>query len=79
LLVRPVAADRTEHVSPEDPSADVLETTRHDVVVDAGLATILADHLLEDARVPDPIVQRSAPAPERFFEVSVQTGTVTSE
>src|SRR5690606_25056238 len=78
-LIRPVAADRTEHVAAHDPRAHALSEARCEVVIDAGTAPFLAAHLLEGARRNVPIVQLFAADSERIFAGLIWTGSIAVE
>src|SRR5690348_11149111 len=56
-LVGPGAADGTEHVSSQDPRADVLEAAGGEVFVGPRGAALLAEHAPESARRERPLVQ----------------------
>src|SRR5579859_3666700 len=58
LVVGPGAANRAEHVSTQNPRADILKASRSEIVVDARGAALSADHcLLERACRKYPFVQ----------------------
>lgn len=76
-LVRPGASDGAEHVSPDNPGADLRETSRRDIVVDARVATFVAVHVLPGARVEDPVKQCRTPHSERIVKILAGPGTVT--
>jgi hypothetical protein len=40
-VIRPEASDRAKHIPPENISADTIEASRRDIVVDAGLAIFI--------------------------------------
>jgi len=79
LLVGPGTAHRAEHVAPEDPRADVGHAARGELVVDAGRAAVLAQHLLEGARRHEPLVQRLPADAERVVEALIRPGAVAVE
>ena len=63
-----------EHVPAEDPGADVLETARGEVFVDARGPFVLAEHrLLEGAGRDEPAMELPTADTERM--VTVLTGT----
>src|SRR5690348_2307938 len=68
FVVRPRAADRSEHVAAEDPGADAGEALRGDVVVDARLAAVLAVHVLPRSRGEEPLHQRDPADSDRILE-----------
>src|SRR5206468_3852845 len=68
-LVRPWAANRTEHVSPEDPRADPGHALLRDLVVDAGLAIALTVHASPDAGMEEPLHQLRAVHAEWMVEI----------
>src|SRR5262249_29161032 len=67
-LVGPRSANRAEHVAAEDPRADVRESLRGEVVVDARRAAALAVRLLKGSRRNEPLVQRFAADAEWVLE-----------
>ena len=73
-LVRPRAADGTEHVAPEDPGADPVEALRRQVVVHARLAVFVAVHPLPGARVEEPVEHLRAADSERVLEILARPG-----
>jgi hypothetical protein len=73
MVIWPGAANWAEHVAAEDPGADVLETTGHEIIVHASGALTLSNHALEGAGVRYPFVEREAAAAERVVEVLVRT------
>src|SRR5215472_11096836 len=73
-VVRPRPTDRPEHVAPHDPGADVLEAARRELVVDAGRAAVLAEHLPERAGAEHPFMQRHAADAEGILQVLVRPG-----
>ena len=79
VVIGPVAANRAEHVAAEDPGADVLETTGHEIIVHAGGALTLSNHAPEGARVRHPFVEREAAAAKRVVEVLVRTRSIAVE
>ena len=77
LLVRPWTAHRSEHVSPEDPGADVVETLRGEIVIDSRFPFVTAVLLLPGARMEEPIEQLRPAHAERILKILVRTGTKT--
>src|SRR5690349_7517080 len=69
FVVRPRAADRSEHVAAKNPGADAGEALRGDVVVDARLAAVLAVHVLPGSRGEEPLHQRDPADPDRILEI----------
>jgi len=70
-VVGPGAADGAEHISAEDPGADVLEALFGHFIVDAGFAAVLFKHAAEDARREEPFHELGAADAERVLEVLV--------
>jgi hypothetical protein len=69
-----------EHVAAQNPGADVLESARGEIVVEAGLALVLAEQgALERAGRDEPFVQRHAADAERILQVLPGTGAVAVE
>src|SRR5688500_1532135 len=66
-VVRPFAADRSEHVATENPCTDVLQPARGELIVDAGSAAVFTLHLLEAAGGDKPVMQRLTAHAERIF------------
>src|SRR5712664_3584764 len=75
-LVRPRAADRTEHVAPEYPGADSGKALLRDSIVDSRLSIGMAVHLPPYACIEEPLHQLGAPDAERILEILVRPGTV---
>src|SRR5579863_10516581 len=63
-LVRPGASNRPEHISPDDPRADVDKPTGDEVIINAGFPTAFASHCLECASFEYPLVERKPAQPE---------------
>jgi len=78
-VVRPLAADRAEHVAPHDPGADVLEPAHGEVVVRPFTAALLAEPLLEGLGRKHPFVQRLATFAERTIEALARPRAVAVE
>jgi len=78
-VIRPASADGPEHVSAEDPRADARESTGGDIVVDAFFARFRAVHLLEGARMKEPVDQFGTIDAERVLEILIRARTVTVE
>src|SRR5690348_3517168 len=76
LVIGPWPADRPEHVAPEDPRADVLESRFCDLVVHARVAAGLPVHFTPDARVEEPLHQLRAADAKRMVEALVRAGAV---
>src|SRR5512146_2748997 len=76
-LVRPGSADGPEHVTSQDPRADILESLCGEVVVDPGFTAFLTKHLPGRTRGKHPLVQRSAAPSERVAEALVRPGAIT--
>src|SRR6266404_7591432 len=75
-LVRPRAADRTEHVAPEYPGADSGKALLRDSIVDSRLSIGMAVHLPPYACVEEPLHQLGAPDAERILQILVRPGSV---
>src|SRR5215471_10421755 len=83
-VVVPGATHWPEHVAAYDPGADVLETARGEVVVNAFPADLVTDqrssevasHLLERLRAEYPLVQRHPSGAHRIGQVLVKTGAI---
>src|SRR6266481_2629601 len=75
-VVRPRAADRTEHVAPEYPGADSGKALLRDSIVDSRLSIGMAVHLPPYACIEEPLHQLGAPDTERILEILVRPGTV---
>ena len=72
--VRPGAANRSEHVSTENPGADILKAPCGECVVDPGRTTVLAKQaLLKRARREYPPVQLRPADTERIVDVLIRT------
>ncbi len=74
-IVRPRASDWPEHVAPQNPRTDVVETARCKTVIYASRAVLIAKHLLKGSRGEDPLVQRFATDTERIIETLIGAGT----
>jgi len=68
-LVGPRPADRAEHVASEDPRSDAVESSRRDVLIEAGLTLARPVHALEGPRVEEPIEKLRTAQAERMLEV----------
>ena len=77
VFIGPGAADRAEHVAAQDPCADVAESARGKVVIDAGRTIPVAVHALEGAGGEKPFVQRHAADAKRIFQALIRPGTVS--
>jgi hypothetical protein len=78
--VRPGAANRSEHVSPENPCADIPKSACGEVVVDPGCAAFLAKQgPLERACREQPLVQIGPANAERVVEILVRACSVSIE
>ena len=76
-FIRPRPPDRTEHVATQDPSADILETTLREIIVNAGRTPILAEHRPEGLGRKCPLMERHAAFAERIVQALVRTGAIT--
>jgi len=79
VVIRPRSTDGPEHVSAEDPRADARESARGDIVVDACFARFRPMHLLEGARMKEPVDQFRTIDAERVLEILIRARTVTVE
>jgi hypothetical protein len=75
-LIRPGTPDRSEHVSSENPCADIGEGELGHFVVDAGLAVRVSVHPPPDARVEERLHQIGAVDAERILEILIRPGSV---
>src|SRR5215471_10113302 len=75
-VVRPRAADGTEHVATENPCADSGEALLRDSVVDSGFSIVVAVHPSPNAGVEKPIHQLGAAHAKRILEILVRPGAV---
>jgi len=77
-LVRPRATHRPEHISAEDPCADVLETSSGKLIVDAGFPAIATKQLLLNGSSGNqPTMKRSAAHPQWIVNVLVWASAET--
>jgi hypothetical protein len=76
-VVWPRASHRAKHISPEDPRADIFETTGGEVIVNTRFSTVFARHGVEGARFEHPLVQRKAADPERIFKALTWASTIS--
>ncbi|MNE36749.1 hypothetical protein D3C80_1305730 [compost metagenome] len=80
VLVRPLPAQRAEHVAPQNPGADIAKAAGGEIIVQPGRAAVLAEQgLLEGARGEQPLVQRFGAHAQRILEVLVRAGPVSVE
>src|SRR3981081_382062 len=75
-FIRPRTTHRSEHVPPQNPSADVLHGSLCPLVIDASRTAFLAVHLLPRARGEEPLEQLRAANAERIVETLVRPGGV---
>src|SRR5438876_1310806 len=73
-LVGPGAADRAEHVPPQDPGTNAAQALLRDLVVDSDLAVGVAMHLLPGTRGEEPLHQLRAANAEGIVDVLVRAG-----
>src|SRR5262249_29181989 len=59
-----------------DPGANVMEAARREIVIDAGRAAVVSEHLPERSRGEDPFVQCGTTDAERILEVLMGAGAV---
>jgi hypothetical protein len=74
--IRPRAANRPEHVSPEDPGAHASGAPRSEIVIDPVRATVLVMHLPPTAGANDPVMQGLAAHAERIFNTLIRARSV---
>ena len=78
LIVRPLAADRAEHVAAENPRTETGYAPRRKIIVDARRAARASAVLaLKRSRRENPFVQRHAAHAERVREILLRAGAVT--
>src|SRR6185437_5201431 len=76
-FVGPRATHGPEHVAPEDPGADVCEAACREVIVDAGLAALGAQHALRRGAGGEyPLEHREATHAQRVLEALVRSGPI---
>src|SRR5258707_1168935 len=73
----PIPAHRPKHISSENVRANILETPRGNIVVDAGLAIFVAMHPLPGARGKEPVKHSEPSNPERILKILPRPRTVT--
>src|SRR5262249_18524801 len=73
-VVGPRTSDGAEHIAPENPGADVLESLGRPVFIPATLSVPPAVHATERACMKKPIKEFRAADTERVLYVLVQTG-----
>src|SRR5208282_791214 len=79
VFVGPGTSDRSEHVSTNDPCADVAKAARREFIICAGCSAILARHLPKSACGDGPFVKRGAADTERIGEILAGARTVAIE
>src|SRR4029077_1223325 len=67
-VVRPRTPHRSKHISPEDPRADIFETTDGEVVINTRVAAVFSRHGVEHACFEQPLVQHKGADPEWIFK-----------
>ena len=77
VRVGPGTTNRSEHVPPENPRADVLESPCGVVIVDTGRTIAGAMDTLEGARRNKPLVQVCPAHAERIVDVRIRPGSVS--
>ena len=75
-VIRPFAANRTEHVSPHDPSADPVKALPGNFVINSRFSILKPVHITPNAGGEKPLHQLGPVLAQWIFEVLVQTGTV---
>src|SRR5262245_13002025 len=78
-LVRPGPTDGPEHVSPQDPGADIGHAACRKIVVGTGRSIPLAEHGLKRAGRDKPSMQRLAAHAQRVLEALLGACTVAVE
>src|SRR5215469_5886262 len=76
-LIEPCTAHRSKHIPPDNPSTDIVEATRNQVIVDTGNSTVLALHSVKRTRLEHPVVQCEPAHPQWIFETLIRTGSIT--
>jgi hypothetical protein len=76
VFVGPGTSDRPEHISTNDPCANVVKAARREFIVSAGCSAILAKHQSKSACREGPFVQRDAADAKWIGEVLVGARTV---
>src|SRR5208282_3378719 len=76
VVIGPRASDRSEHVSTNDPCADVAKAARREFIIRAGCSAILASHFSKGTCCEEPFVQRGAADTKWIGEVLAGAGTV---
>src|SRR4029450_13999734 len=74
-VIRPRAANRTKHVAPHYPGADVLESPSCKVVVYTGRASFVSGHPLKCCGRNDPLMQPFAAFAERIVQALLWAGS----
>jgi hypothetical protein len=74
-VIRPLAADRTEHVAPHYPGADVLESPSCKVVVYASRAGFASGYPLKRCGWNEPLMQPVAALAERIVQALPRAGS----
>src|SRR3954466_12869071 len=78
-VIRPRAANGSEHVPPQNPRPDVVEATLGELVVDALLAFTHSLHRAPDVRADEPFHDVEAIDAEWILEILARTGAVAVE
>jgi len=78
-LIEPRPSDRPEHVSAQDPCADVGQSSGREVVIDPRRAALGPEHRPERPRGERPLVQGHAPDALRVLKTLAGTGAVAVE
>src|SRR5262245_17567408 len=78
-FVRPLAAHRTEHVTPHDPRSEVLEASTREVVVEPRRSVAVAVDRLEGFRRNEPGVEVLAALAERRLQGLLRPSAVPVE
>src|SRR3712207_1612365 len=74
--VRPGAANRSEHVPPEDPGTETPGAPRSEIVIDPCRAIFLSMHLPPGASGNHPVVQGLPADAERILDALIRTRSV---
>ena len=75
-VVRPRAANRTEHIAPEYPRTDSGKALLGNIVIDARFTISVALHPVPQACMEDPLHQFWTPDAERILEILVRPSTI---
>ena len=74
FVIRPCAANRSEHITPQNPRTDSVQPAFRKIVVNTRRTVAIAVEFLESARRKEPLVEVAATNAQRIVEVLVRTG-----